>query len=125
MQVCNNIPSIVYQNSWTGQTSSLSASTIFTPSSSGVYRISVALDVSGGGGGDVEVDLWWNASGGVGTDLCTFTYAHRATPDNNGVTPAGNSYVAVLAASQVVKMQTVVSGSISTYDFYVTIEQLQ
>jgi len=123
MQVCNNIPTIVYQNSWLSQTSAIGSSgspqSLYTFSSTGQYRVSITLEVvSSSGSPTVTLHFWPEYAQVAGVQ------ANPSSPMND--VSSGSSFSLVASSGQIADFYTVISGSgLSYYNLYITIEQLQ
>jgi hypothetical protein len=109
------VPHIVYSSKLTGQTAVLASTTAFTPSSDGLYRVSVHSYVTGTGTINVNTGLNWN--GGVPDDLDV------TDPNTNG---ANHVWIFTGKSGVAVKYYTYLTGggSLTSYDFYITIEEL-
>jgi hypothetical protein len=129
MQVCFNVSSIVYQNSWLEQTTGFSDSAIFTPSSDGLYRVSIGLYVVGSSGNpNVDAKLSFpansTASASWNTVSANVMTSSPVIPESSG----GNVNVGVFVGKSGldIPLSVVISGgTINHYDLYITIEQLQ
>jgi len=128
MAQCQTIlPGIVYQHAWTGQTASVSQTTVFTPSVNGQYRVNlsgVAIGTGNAGSGHYEIDVyftWQSASSGNQYEC----FQDDATGDH----PNGSSICTFEGQSGVpvqIKIDVNPSGgTLDHYDEYVTVEQLQ
>ena len=110
-----SVPNIVASGSFVNETNSLSATTIFTPSENGLYRISIY-----GEGEDSESEPHVSAQ---------LTYSDDFNSDYpvdfNLNTPISLAYVARLTASNPVQLSATINSGSPTYDLYYTIEQLQ
>ena len=110
-------PQIVYSNSWLGQTSAISSTTIFTPTVGGVYRATVSADAAGVvNAGDVGITL--QSSGSTNQ----FQLTQSATTDGASVSVTG-SFIG--QSGQSIQISTTEGGTVSSYDLSVVIEQLQ
>lgn len=104
------IPNIVYSNKWTGQTSAIGSTTIFTPSAEGLYRISAGIVTSG--------------TVGVATASVALQPMGESVSNLSGDFPLGNEFVFVGQSGVGISFSTSI-GSSPTYDLLITIEQLQ
>lgn len=104
------IPNIVYSNKWTGQTSAISSTTIFTPPAEGLYRITVGIVTTG--------------TAGVSTASVAVQPLGVGESNLAGDFPMGGAFVFVGENGTPITFSTTVGGS-PTYDLYITIEQLQ
>lgn len=125
MNICINVPSVVYSNSWTGQTSALSSTTLATPSSEGLYRLSIAgkATFGGSGGGLAVVPTWLGSGQSYGTSQGNYDFV-----DGGGAAVMlFSSELVILGQSGVpISFSTVYEGPGPTsYDIFVTLEQLQ
>lgn len=111
-----NVPSpyIVYQNSWLGQTVNMSTTTIFTPSQPGMYRVTVVSYVGGGSTGSISGYL--NAgSFAIGSNMYE-AYSSYSQPASLTFSGFSGTPLTINAA---------MGGYVTSYDLYVTVEQLQ
>lgn len=121
MQVCLNVPNIVYSNSWVGQTSYIGSTDLFTPSADGLYRLTYAGKL-GSSSGFLNISPAWAASGQI-------YYAGEGSGQTS-ISPGANNYVygdseIIFGQAGVpIALSTTVGGTL-TYDLYVTLEQLQ
>jgi hypothetical protein len=110
---------IVYQNSWLSQTSAISLTTIFSPSGEGLFRVSGAIFAYGSGTCGASAEMTIPGQGGMSFQS---TYNPGNSPAQVNIAAsdiyAGNS-------GDSVTLETSIGGSITYYDLYVTIEQLQ
>jgi hypothetical protein len=118
---CVDLGQIVAKQSWTGRSSALGSTTIYTPSASGLFRVSAYLEVASGSITSVNAFLAYtddhhtpNATYyGLGS-LVSGDY------NNSGTVQA---YAFRAAASAAISVSTNYSGT-GSYDFYVVLEQL-
>ena len=103
-----NTADIVYENQWLGQTSNIGTTTIFTPSVDGLFRLNTA--VSGSGGLHVIIDT--NAP----SQNCLA---------NNLYGPPGCVVVFQGTSGTAITIDTRILDPGTSYDAYVTLEQLQ
>jgi len=114
------LPSIVYSNSWLGQTATIGSSTVFTTSATGLYRINIAGNATGVTNADIIGEIKYGSQftlqGGAPANYCWSDPAYG---------PQGQTCTAEIQSGQAVTFDTrnLVSGT--TYDMYVTIEKLQ
>lgn len=100
------LPSIVYTNAWTGQTSNIGSTTIFTPSANGLFRANIALHGTGG----IEV---------IADFSDAFCVAHFGGANNPGCV-----HVFEGLSGTPITIDTRILTSGTSYDLYVTLEQL-
>lgn len=126
MNICINVPSVVYSNSWLAQTTGFSSS-IFTIPSDGQYRVSIGLLAEGNSGSTNVTAVVTYPVPTTGSASWTQLLANAITgfPSVPNVSAgAVGSFVGV--SGQIVPVSVTISGgSINHYDLYVTIEQLQ
>ena len=124
-------PKIVYQNSWLNQWDNIVSAPIFTPSGEGIFRATVAVYVvgtGGGAGGSVTASALLQISGNANMyPPSTGTWAGQfSTGTQYGQLSEflfGNySNVPIYLSAST---GTTGQGSLTYYDLYVTIEQLQ
>lgn len=115
MNICINVPSIVYQNSWLGQTSGISSTNIFTPIGEGLFRVTAGAFANTG---RVSGDLFYP---GPGTSSFSSVFNSGSSPQQQNI-PI--SMVVAGTSGVPLQLDTSVVGS-TTYDLFVTIEQLQ
>lgn len=103
---------IVASQTWTSQSSALSATTVYTPAAAGLFRVSAYLD------GVV-------ASQSASTTIAwTDSHQSRSSSLNSlGNASAPSAQVLWSAASDPIQVSTVFSGT-GTYNLYVVVEQL-
>jgi hypothetical protein len=121
-EVTVSIPAaqIVYQNSWLNQTSEIpSWLDVFTPSSEGIYRVSVAIFAYGTGTYSAGGDLYYPGPGGA-----SFSSYHNPNNPSASINTCASFTFSPLAGVSV-QLRTSISGALSYYNLYVTIEQLQ
>lgn len=121
MQVCINVPDIVYQNAFTGETSNISSMTLYTPSGPGLFRITATIYTVGNPSSTVSVT--GQVSGAAGDSPCSFDGNDTSSQFSTAGTSvfSGFSGVPFVLSTTV----TVSAGSLNHYDVYVTIEQVQ
>lgn len=115
MQVCLNIPSIVYQNVFAGQTSNLSNVAIYTPSGSGLFRVTATAYANAS-----PVNVNATIQNGTGPSDSSISFGGGFTNGQAGTGVfTGRSSNAFLLSTSATGLG---SGS---FDLYVTVEQLQ
>lgn len=114
MNVCINVPSIVYQNVFTGETSNLSGISIFTPSGPGLFRVTATIYTS------------------AATRSVTATIDNGSYPSDSAVQFGGSFYEGQAGtgiftgfSTYPFLLSTVMGGTSGSYDVWITIEQLQ
>lgn len=110
--------SIVASQTFSSQSSGLSATTVYTPSAAGLFRVSAYMEASTTNCDGAPVVYW------------TDTYRSKnATLENlqfsSGV-PVASGHIFWSAASQPIQVSTVfdVNSGSATYNLYVVVEQL-
>jgi hypothetical protein len=117
-----DLPQIVAKQSWLAQSAALAATTIFTPTADGLFRVSAYIEVSVGSNRGPSAQMTWTDDhaaqnnsgliGGVDTAgnwTINGNYATRAFRATNG---------------NPIKIATTINAGSGTYDLYVVIEQL-
>jgi hypothetical protein len=115
------LPSVVAQRSFIGQTTAIPPTTLFTPCSKGIYRVTVSIEQSNTAGGyGPEAFLSW-----------TGDFASYQEQVNGGNVYSGkaaaNSFELTIhsAAGQPIQLNTVVNANEQgTYNLYVVVEKL-
>ena len=112
------VANIVYKNSWVGQTSSIPAVNVFTASSDGMFMVSVGVIATGTypPGGAVYAIAEETASG---QNVAPYT---NLSPSGTGE-QAGSTAI-VLSSGQSIQYSATISGSVTSFNAYVVIEQL-
>lgn len=119
---CVDLPQIVAKQSWLSQSSALAATTIYTPSADGLFRVSAYIEVSSGSTRAPSAQMTW-------------TDDHAAQNNSGllgGVDVAGNWTINGSFATRAfratsgnpIQISTSLSAGTGTYDLYVVIEQL-
>ena len=132
MEVCLNVPSVVYGNSWLSQISDLGSEgspvSTFEFTEAGQYRVSISLEVicnegtPGGSGASVSINAWDSYLEGGISDL-TVSASGSNLDRSSGVTIPFSA-----SSGQTLTFYTSVTnggGYLSGYNLYITIEQLQ
>jgi hypothetical protein len=109
------LPSIVYANSWIGQSANVGSSTVYTLPANGLYRANISVRQYGGTGGLIAETTY-------GSPASAGFYYCWADP-NSG--PVGQVCLFSGQASQAVTFDTRNLSGGGTFDAYLTIERLQ
>jgi hypothetical protein len=109
-------PNIIYSNSWLNQTSAISSINILSPSTEGLFRVTAGIFAYGSGSCSAAGELYYPTLGG-----------QQCTSNNNSGNQQNTaiSFVVNPASGVPVQLSTSIGGSLSYYDLYITIEQLQ
>ena len=111
---------IVYQNAWLNQTSAISNTAIFTTSGEGLFRLTVAILAVGSGICSAYTSL---AVPGTGVSASS-AYSPSNSPAQVNY-PATAVFAGSTGGGDDIYLQAANYGSITYYDLYVTIEQIQ
>lgn len=129
MQVCLNIPSIVYSNSWLGQTSGFSNSALFTPSVDGLYRVSIGIYVVGfSGNPNVAAKVSFPANNTSSTSWNSVSANVMTSSPGIPESSWGNLNAGLFVGKSSLDVPlsvTISGGTLDHYDLYITIEQLK
>lgn len=115
---------IVYSNSWLGQTTELSPVTLFTPSSTSLFRLSVSGTIAAYTGvEEYSIVVWWNGTGTPSSG----SYAYEWLLNSSTDTTLGGATVFIATAGVPVQLwfRNLNPSGTGGYNVYVTIEQLQ
>jgi len=122
------VPGIVYSHAWTGQTASIGQYTMFTPSANGLFRVTFGGIATGTATSNNNMDViayvqWATA---VSNDyyVCTTSASTYETIHTGLIcTFEGESGVPIQFWANLSQNGT--GGTLTGYDEYVTVEQLQ
>lgn len=120
------VPLIVYSGSFLGQVGTISPTVLYTPSSEGLYRVSVSGYLNSTSNcSSILTDVWWNGATNP-TNQPEFTFSSFAfVPTISGcnVGQVNNPITFVSQPGEPIQIQTrQFNGS---YDLFITVEQLQ
>lgn len=117
--LCIDVPSIVAKQSWTAKNSALGSTTIYTPGSAGLFRMSAYLEIASG---TASVNAFLAYTDDHHTPNSTYySLGSLVSGDyNNGGTVQAYAF---RSAASAISVSTNYSGT-GTYDFYVVLEQL-
>ena len=107
------VPAIVASQAWNGQTSALAQTAVFTPSASGLYRLTVYLSVESGSGGATPHFYWTDDAG---------SQTRQFDPSNTSF-PVSYSMLVKAASGDAISVSVGVTGT-NTYDLYAVVESL-
>ena len=110
-----SVPQIVYTNSWVGQTTALSGVSLFTPTTTGLFRITVYIEQTTSPSGAVNGKFTWADSTG--------SQSSPMFNSGNANIYSSTTIVAYATTSTAISLTTTISGSPS-YNLYVEIEAL-
>lgn len=110
------VPSVVFSETLSDQTSTFGFSTVFTTSSSGVYRISIGLFVAGSGGvaGTVEGQYLWG----------DHSFNNGASFGGSSLYPGNQVYTFRVPSGLALQWEVTSLSSVDHYDLSIVIEQL-
>lgn len=118
MQVCLNVPSIVYQNVFS-ETAGVTDTVVFSPSGPGVFRVSVVIYTTG----PSVIVTGTISNGHVDDNDINFQGSSGGVPVIQRSQAGGGVFTGFSGVDFL--LSTSVSGSLTSYEVYVTIEQLQ
>lgn len=122
MNVCINVPSIVYQNSWLSQTSSIGSTNVYTPATDGLFRVSYGGKATISSGSSLDVEIGWVGGGQFyQTDPISLNFGFAGEA---GDAIFGGVSVSFVSSGVPITFSAGHGGS-NAYSVYVTIEQLQ
>jgi len=125
------VPKIIAKVALTGQTAAIPTTTIFTPTQTGLYRISAYLTVTQPGTGSDAWNLYLGWADAAGSELFTSNIAaiqNNATPPNayvNNVYGPGDTMIIEAVVGTPVTYQVFTSFPSGTYSLYITAELLE
>lgn len=101
-------PQIVYSGSWLGKTAAIASTDIFTPGTEGLFRLSASILTSSPGGSS-SVALQPMGEG---------------ISNSSGAYPITSDFVFIGVSGAAISFSTSLSGMGTTYDLFITLEQL-
>jgi hypothetical protein len=106
-------PVIEAKQQFLSQTSALAKTAIFTPTTSGLFRLTIYLNVASGTGGVTPFFYWTDT---IGAQSAQFD------PSNLG-TPVSYTMLVYCVSGDAISVSTNVTGT-NTYNLYAVVEQL-
>jgi hypothetical protein len=123
MPIDVDLPTVVAKQSFLAQTNNFASVVIFTPSVSGLYRISVYLECATTADIDVNVQFTDDRSNAQDAEILSINVGKYSA-----TTAAGNSLTGVACfratSGNAISVSTNDYAGTGTYDLYVVIEQL-
>lgn len=119
-----SVPQIVYSNSWS-QNTAIASTDLFTPTSDGMFRISVYGNQTSGPANLMSYALTWEDA--VGTqEISGLVLGGGTGPADNTLTYECNAYSITVYATTAaaIALSTSVGGGSPSYNLYVEIEAL-
>lgn len=124
-------PEIVASVELTGQTTAIPSTTLFTPKTDGLYRISAYMTLTAVGTGNPwNLVLTWTDDAGVETNLSVISLFSDSVPPHAwggvpAVPPTNPPFIVRANAGQPVSFSTTnINATNGTYELFLTVERL-